>query len=96
MIFQIEDDVDKELKMNFYQKERTRPNRYFNKLNFFILGCIAATAIGLNSKSVNSSILCNEILESLAKNMSIVMNTVLDLMEQPQKPPVKTILLELS
>ena len=82
--------------MNVHQKERTRPNRYFNKLNFFILGCIAATAIGLNSKSVNSSILCNEILESFAKNMSIVMNTVLDLMEQPQKPPVKTILLELS
>ena len=82
--------------MNSYQKGGMRPNRYLNKFNFFILGCIAAMVVGLNSKSVNSSAICNEILDSLVKNMSVVMATILELMEQPQKPPVKTILLELS
>ena len=96
IIFQIEDDIDKELKMNSYQKGGMRTNRYLNKFNFFILGCIAAMVMGLNSKSVNSSGICNEILDSFVKNMSVVMTTALDLMEQPQKPHVKTILLELS
>jgi hypothetical protein len=92
----IEDDIDKELKMNSYQKGGMRPNQYLNKLNFFILGCIAAMVMGLNSKSANSSGIFNEILDSLVKNMSVVMTTALDLMDQPQKPHVKTILLELS
>ena len=82
--------------MNSCQKGGMRTNRYLNKFNFFILGCIAAMVMGLNSKSVNSSGICNEILDSLVKNLSVVMTTALDLMEQPQKPPVKTILLELS
>ena len=96
MIFQIEDDIDKELNLNSYQKGAMRPNRYLNKFNFFILGCIAAMVIGLNSKSVNSSGIFNEILDSLVKNMTVVITTALDLMEQPQNPHVKTILLELS
>ena len=82
--------------MNSYQKGGMRPNQYLNKLNFFILGCIAAMVMGLNSKSANSSGIFNEILDSLVKNMSVVMTTALDLMDQPQKPHVKTILLELS
>ena len=96
LIFQIEDDIDKELKMNSHQKGGMRPNRYLNKFNFFILGCIAAMVMGLNSKSVNSSGICNEILDSVVKNVSVVMTTAIDLMDQPQKPHVKTILLELS
>ena len=73
-----------------------RTNRYLNKFNFFILGCIAAMVMGLNSKSVHSSGICNEILDRLVKNVSVVMTTAIDLMDQPQKPHVKTILLELS
>ena len=96
VLFQIEDDIDRELKVNSYQKGGMRPNRYLNKFNFFLLGCIAAMVMGLNSKSVDSSGICNEILDSLVKNLSVVMTTALDLMEQPQKPPVKTILIELS
>ena len=96
IIFQIEDDIDKELKMNSCQKGGMRTNRYLNKFNFFILGCIAAMVMGLNSKSVNSSGIFNEISDNFVKNMSVVVATALDLMEQPQKPHVKTILLELS
>ena len=82
--------------MNSYQRGGMTPNRYLNKFNFFILGCIAAMVMGLNSKSVNSSGICNEILDSVVKNVSVVMTTAIDLMDQPQKPHVKTILLEIS
>ena len=96
IIFQIEDDIDKELKMNSCQKGGMRTNRYLNKFSFFILGCIAAVVMGLNSKSVNSSGILYEISDNFVKNMSVVVATALDLMDQPQKPHVKTILLELS